>query len=75
MLPKTADDKTQEVITILNDDLAIRLWVQEVRDQNEVNDLPDKTREWVNQVDWLDDVQLDSVVWSEVVKFLLDNVS
>ncbi|MEO1666753.1 MAG: hypothetical protein AAFU54_19095 [Chloroflexota bacterium] len=75
MLPSTTDGKTQEVITVLSDDLAIRLWTQEVRDQNDVTNLPEETQKWVKEVDWLDDLEIDAVDWNTVVEFLLDNIS
>jgi len=69
------NDKTQEVIEVLSDDEAIRMWTREVRDPNDVKDLPDKTREWVDGIDWLDDLEAEEVQWGHVVNFLLDNLT
>lgn len=69
------NDKTQEVIEVLSDDEAIRMWTREVRDPNDVEDLPDKTREWVDGIDWLDDLEAEQVQWGHVVNFLLDNLT
>jgi|GEM_PF-6656514 len=69
------NDKTQEVIEVLSDDEAIRMWTREVRDPNDVEDLPDKTREWVDGIDWLDDLEAEEVQWGHVVDFLLGNLT
>jgi len=69
------NDKTQEVIEALSDDETIRMWTREVRDPNDVTDLPDKTRDWADGRDSLDDLEAGKVQWALVVNFLMDNIT
>lgn len=69
------NDITQEVIEALSDDETIRNWVGDVRDQNDVQDLPDKTSEWVGDMESLDDLEAEDVQWAHVVDFLLGNLT
>jgi len=68
-------NETQEMIEALSDDETIRRWTREVRDPNDVKDLPEKTREWVDDINRLEDVDADAVQWALVVDFLLDNLT
>ncbi len=69
------NDITQEVIEVLSDDETIRNWVSDVRDQNNVKDLPDKTSEWVGDMESLGDLEAEEVQWAHVVDFLLGNLT
>lgn len=62
--------KTDEVLDVLDDDLAVQIWQQQVRDEDGNETLTERTRRWIEQVDWMDDRELDSVDWKRVVHFL-----